>query len=232
MELKPISRNGHFCEACIGLTMLICSSVVAGSTWWALYFWDCPGIDIAYYLVLKDGYCVDADEGKSEDYDDCTSWEDIQDLTTDSEVEDGAQAFIDSLGLSEAAIAFSLFFLIAAILPLIPAVAKFKNIIRFVSVGLGALCFFMFVGALGAASDNWFTDVENYYEYDVCGSYATFGFTGFWFALIGVIVALVSVATLLFPCCCCVGSAEDDAALSANKSDSTQANPVVQSTPA
>lgn len=194
----------------MGIVLIIVSSLIVSSTWWVVYFWDCPTLNeetsVAYYMVLKRGLCIDPDQGQENNFEDCVEWADVKDSTSDEEVKDGAQAYIDALHLGESATAFVVLFFGLSLLSLIPVLRKW-NILRFAALASVVIAFFMYIGALGAASNTWFTDLSNYpYADAACGSKASFGYVGYVSAFIGLIVSIIAALVLLFPCCCCIES--------------------------
>ena len=231
-SLKPVSSAGHACEVCFGVVLIVACSVVVSTTWWVVYFWDCPSIDddssVALYMVLKQGFCMDPEQGQQNNFEDCQQWRDVKDQADDEDIRDGAQAYIDARNLGNAAMAFSVAFCVVSLLALIPALRKW-NLLRYISAILAILVCFMFVGALGAASNTWFTDSSNYpYLHEFCGSEASFPYSGFGGAVVGMgmpgsVVGKVAL-TLICPCCCCADTPETASML---QEPIHQQNPVV-----
>ena len=201
MELKAISQCGRICHAILGLVMLIFAAVSFSATWWIMYFWDCVGDDQYYYLVLEEGYCFATEDG-TDDFDDCTSWEDIADEDL-GDASDDAQLYIDANGLCKAGLAFVVIAFVLMCARFVPAVEKIQPL-RYVIVALCGLSALLFVAAIGSASDNYYTDQENYAGYDLCSNYANSAYVGYFSAIVVLILAISTAMSVLFPCCSCI----------------------------
>ena len=153
---------------------------------------------------------MDPDQGQENNYDDCVKWSDIKDDSQDDDVKDAAQQYIDALSLGNAAVSFSVIFLVLSALAFIPMVRKW-DIFRYITAAFVFVAGFMFLGAVSAASETWYTDTSNYYyAHKYCDSEASFGYSGYIGAVLGMIFAFVAFMSLLCPCCCCVDKQDED----------------------
>lgn len=214
--LNKVSTAGYVCQVILAIVLIIVASVVVSTNWWVVYFWDCPSINdessIAYYMVLKKGFCVDPDQGQENNYDDCTKWSDVKDDSQDDDIKDSAQQYIDALNLGTAAVSFSVFFLVLSAVAFVPMVRKW-DIFRYFTAAVVFVAGFMFLGSVGAASETWFTDTSNYvYAHQYCDNEVSFGYSGYIGAVIGMVLAFVAFMSLLFPCCCCADKEDIDSA--------------------
>jgi hypothetical protein len=210
MTLKDISFCGHICHVILGLVMVIFASLTFSTNWWIVYFWDCLNDDFAYYIVLDEGLCEDSDQGQEGDYDNCVSWKDIadNDFLDSSDAQDDAQGYIDTNAICKTALSFVVILFCVLVLQLIPFISKL-NFIRYIEAGVLVFCCILFMAAIGNSSNNYFTDVDNYYH-EYCNSYATTPYTGYVSAIVCILFTGITAMSVLFPCCGCVDRTSDN----------------------
>lgn len=223
MELKPVSQCGRICHTILGLFIIIMTSVTFSSTWWIVYFWDCVGNDQYYYLRLDDGLCYADSNGEEDNFEDCISWEDLEDNEfVSSEAQDDAGAYISADGLCKACLSFGVFLFVAIALQFVPQVREFKFGRHIIAAALG-FTGILLLAAFSSTSNTYYTDVDNYLENDRCASYATSMYSGYACAVVAFILCFSTAASLLFPCCTCIGTTEEDPG---KQSEGATANPI------
>ena len=180
--------------------------LIIRTNWWVVYFWNCPTdeTEAAFYMLLNKGFCIDPDQGESNNYDECTSWEDVKDMSDDQSVINSAEDYMTAYSSGITALAF-------AVASIVLTIAQFATTIRqwVASRVLNGLCLgvvtILLITTIAVGSDTYFTDQENYaFYYNTCDSSASFAYSGYTGAAIGLILSMLILLLLFFPCCCCV----------------------------
>lgn len=127
-------------------------------------------------------------------------------------------------GLCKTGLAFSVFIVVGLILQFIPFLRKIP-IGRYILAAALAFVSIMFVAAMGAATDTYFTDVDNYPVNNLCDSYASAGYSGYFGAVLAFILAFSTAFSVIFPCCNCIDRNPKEES-SSNSEAVVTANPI------
>jgi hypothetical protein len=175
--------------------MLTMASVATSGVWWVIAFWDCTGGGTDYSINILEGFCsVDVYGGNDDSI--CISWDDTNtwdaiDSLQGTNTAAGAKDYQAVHGLSATALSFSVVCVLLSISQLIiPKGHAIKTISRIANFLFGALASFFLVIAVGIGGN---TDISQTSTWDAtattCTSSSSMGYSGFWCAIIGVIVS-------------------------------------------
>ena len=198
--MKPLSKFGLQFALCASFMLSLFCAVAFAGTWWSLAFTQCDGQrSIFYYIFQNKGFCHDESRGGLPH---CTSWSDLSvDKTIPDSASESAALYEQSRYLCMAALVLAAcsFGLICTYCYMlyVRLIMPIVRVLGIISSGLSAV---LLICALGVSDrDDYFRDVDSYYEESVCSESHSVRNAGYILAICGIVLGCFVSLILLFP---------------------------------